>query len=261
MKRYPDGWERQELLPEAGAVARAGLDRDGAVPRVDEGRGEARDRLPAGRRRARAPLGGQHGVHRHARLGVAGRPAGQAGLGHVRPRPVRGIGLRRGDRGRAAREAGARRPRAGVGAEDERVAGHPRARPDHEASSVRRGARVRGHRRRRPRARASGPGHDRVDTREAQRRARRREPERSGEDDRVRVLRPAPGGCARLDAAPLGRGEARARDGGVHDGRRARPRRTRGRSLRTRPRAAVSRSARRSARSAERGYSSSPRRC
>ena len=66
----------------------------------------------ARRRRARAPLDGEHGLHRHARLGVARRPAGAARLGDVRPRSLRRRRLRRDGRGGAPRQAGARPGRA-----------------------------------------------------------------------------------------------------------------------------------------------------
>jgi DNA ligase D-like protein (predicted polymerase) len=82
------------------------------------------------------------------------------------------------------------------------------------------GARVRRHRRGRPGPRAPGSRHDRVGQGEAPRRARRREPERPGEDHRVRLLGAPEGGSARLDAAPLGRGRARPRPPLLHDGRR-----------------------------------------
>jgi bifunctional non-homologous end joining protein LigD len=56
---------------------------------------------------------------------------------------------------------------------------------------------------------------------EAARGADRREPERRGEDDRVRLLGAAEAGGARLDAAAVGGGGRVARPRGVHDGRRA----------------------------------------
>ena len=70
------------------------------------------------------------------------------------------------------------------------------------------------------RARAPGPRDAAVVEGAPPRRADRREPERRGQDDRVRVLgAPAPG-RAGVDAARVGRGRAGARPGGVHDGRR-----------------------------------------
>src|SRR5262249_2090711 len=58
---------------------------------------------------------------------------------------------------------------------------------------------------------------------EAARRPDRREPERRGQDDRVRVLGAPAAGRARLDAARMGRGRsAPARPGLVHHGGRAR---------------------------------------
>ena len=95
-------------------------------------------------------------------------------------------------------------------------------------------ARVRRDRRRRARARAPRARDDGVDEGEAARRADRLEPERRGQDDRVGLLGAAEGRGAGLDAAALGRGERVARPGRVHDGRRARARRARGRPLRRR---------------------------
>ena len=65
------------------------------------------------------------------------------------------------------------------------------------------------------------PGDDGVGEGEAARRPDRLEPERRGQDDRLRLLGAAEGGRARLDAAALGGGRRAARPGGVHDGRRA----------------------------------------
>ena len=79
----------QALLPEGRAQAHAGLDQAGAVPGVHAGRRAADDRLPARQRRPRAPVDGQHGLHRHERVVVARRPPRPARLGHVRPRSVR----------------------------------------------------------------------------------------------------------------------------------------------------------------------------
>ena len=65
-------------------------------------------------------------------------------------------------------------------------------------------------RRRRARPRASRPRDDRMDEAQAPRGARRREPERAGQDDGVRLLGAAAAGRARLDAARVGRGARRA---------------------------------------------------
>ena len=121
----------------------------------------------------------------------------------------------------------ARRARARVRPEDERLARDPRARPDRAAPRIRRGAGVRRDRRGRARTRAPGARDDRVDEGEAAGRPRGREPERPGQDDGVGLLRAPAGRRARLDAAPLGGGEARARHPRLHDGRRARARRAR----------------------------------
>ena len=105
--------------------------------------------------------------------------------------------------------------------------------PDRPAPRPRRGARVRLGRRRRTRPCASGPRDDRVDEAQAPRRARRREPERPGEDDGVRLLGAATARRARLDAARVGRGAPGARSRRVHVRRGARPGRPPRRPLRT----------------------------
>ncbi len=92
--------------------------------------------------------------------------------------------------------------------------------PDRAAPLVRGGAGVRRDRRRRPRAGASRPRDDRVGEAEAARRARRREPERPGEDERERVLGAPASGRPGLDSAAVGRGRVGPRSGELHDGRR-----------------------------------------
>ena len=78
--------------------------------------------------------------------------------------------------------------------------------PDRATALVRGGAGVRRDRRRRARACTSRARDDRVGEAEAPRRARRREPERPGEDERERVLGAPARGRARVDSAALGRG-------------------------------------------------------
>ena len=95
--------------------------------------------------------------------------------------------------------------------------------PDRPAPRPRRGACVRLDRRRRARPRASWPRHDRVDEAQATRRARRREPERAGEDDGIGLLGAATARRARLDASRMGGGSRRARSGVVHVRRGAHP--------------------------------------
>ena len=81
MKRYPDGWQGKHFfqkdapshMPDVDPHVRVPLDLAGH-PR------EADAPLPARRRRARAPLDGEHGLHRHEHLVLAGRQA--------RPRPT-----------------------------------------------------------------------------------------------------------------------------------------------------------------------------
>src|SRR6185312_15390737 len=63
----------------------------------------------------------------------------------------------------------------------------------------------------------------------------RREPERGGKDDRIRLLGAAARGSTGLDASPLGRGEREARPPRLHDGRRPRANREARRPLRAGP--------------------------
>ena len=137
--------------------------------------------------------------------------------------PSAGRRLPRDGPGGAARQAGARRARARLVPEDERLRGDPRPRADRAPAHLRGHARVLGDHRRRARADAPRARDDGMDEGEAARRADRLEPERRGQDDRVGLLGAAEAGRAGLDAAALGRGEREARPGGVHDGRRARP--------------------------------------
>ena len=89
MKRYPDGIDGQALLPEGRAEAHARVDPHASVPLdVTGDPREADDRLPARERRARAPLDGEHGLHRHERVVLAGGQARPAGLLPLRPRPL-----------------------------------------------------------------------------------------------------------------------------------------------------------------------------
>ena len=236
MKRYPGRLAGQELLPEERAVAHAGLDRARSVPRLDARGRASHHRLRGRQRRARAAVDGEHGLHRPAHVGVASRSPGAAGLGHVRPRSVRGLELRGGRRGRAARQADPRPARARELSEDVRVARDPRARADRASPLVRGGEGVRRDRRGRARSCASRARDDGVGEAEASRRARRREPERAREDERERVLGAPACGCAGVDAAAVGRGRVGARSCGLHDGDRARPGRARRRPLRRRAR-------------------------
>ena len=96
MKRYPDGWQGKSFFQKQAPSHMPDWIADGAVPGLDARGREAGDRLRARRRRARAALDGEHGVHRHARVGVARRPARSARLGDVRPRPVGGRDVRGG---------------------------------------------------------------------------------------------------------------------------------------------------------------------
>ena len=108
--------EREVLLPEGRAEAHARLDPDTSLRGLDTRQAAAapRDRLPAGERRARAALDGEHGLHRHEHLVLAGRQAVATRLGAVRPRPVSGRRLPRDDPGRAPDQGDARPARARV---------------------------------------------------------------------------------------------------------------------------------------------------
>ncbi len=214
MKRYPDGWQGKNFFQKQSPSHMPAWIRARAVSRLDARGREEGHRLRGRGRRARAPVDGEHGLHRPPHLGLARRQAGAARLGDVRPRPGRGRRLSRGRRGRTAGQGDARPARPGELSEDLRFARDPRARPDRAAALVLAGARVRGHRRRRAGSRAPRARHDGVDEAEAARRPRRREPERPREDERVRLLGTPAGRRARLDSAALGGGRAGARPRG-----------------------------------------------
>ena len=91
---------------------------------------------------------------------------------------------------------------------------------------------VRRDRRGRDCARASEARDDGVVEGAPPRRPDRLEPERRGEDDRVRVLGATEAERARLDAAPLGRGRRQAEPRGLHDAGRPRARSRARRSVR-----------------------------
>ena len=114
----------QVLLPEGRAEAHARLDPDApiAVTTREKPRQKRRIDCAARQRRARAAVDGEHGLHRHERVVLAGRQARAARLRALRPRPVARRRVRGDGRGRAAREAGARRARARELPEDERRA-------------------------------------------------------------------------------------------------------------------------------------------
>ena len=214
MKRYPDGCERQVLLPEGRPEAHAGLDPDAAVRGLDarQAAEAAADRLRARERRARAALDGEHGLHRHEHLVLARRQAVAARLGALRPRPLAGRRLRRDDPGRAADQADARRC-SGSSRSRRRAAprGSTSSCRSRAATPTRRRASSRRSSPARSRASHPRPRDDRVDEGEAPRRPDRLEPERRGQDDRVGLLGAAEARRAGLDAAALGRGERVAR--------------------------------------------------
>ena len=212
LKRYPNGIHEpfffQKDAPKGMPewIARVPVRGDHA----GEAAYDAHDPGAARQRRALAALDGEHGLHRPQRVVLAHRQARAAGLRALRPRPVAGRRLPRGRPGRAARPRRARRARARRLPEDERLGRDARARARGAPAHVRRDARVLRDRRAGARAHAPRARHDRVGQGEAPRRAPRLEPERRGEDDRVRLLGAAARRRARLDAARVGRGRTRA---------------------------------------------------
>ena len=136
----------------------------------------------------------------------------------LRPRPDAGGAVGADDRGGADPQGAARPARA-----RRRSRRPPAARASTcscrstAARRTRTVARVRRGRRRRDRARASEARDDRVVEGAPARRPDRLEPERRGEDDRVRLLRAPEAGRAGLDAAALGRGERQAQPVDLHD--------------------------------------------
>ncbi len=142
----------QALLPKGRAVAHARVDPDRDVRfHIARVTPEADAFLPARERRARAPLDGEHGLHRPELLVLAGRQARPARLLPLRPRPVRRRRLPRGRAGRAPHQAAPRRARPRRLPEDERRRRDARARPGHAAAHLRRHPLLRGDRRRRAR--------------------------------------------------------------------------------------------------------------
>ena len=86
-------------------TCRSGSRRYRALVSTRERRPAEVGRVPARERRARAALDGEHGLHRHEPVVLAGRPARPAGLRALRPRPDAGGAVGADDRGRAARDA------------------------------------------------------------------------------------------------------------------------------------------------------------
>ena len=209
MKRYPDGWKGKfffqkdapkhmpDWIPTAQFEAST---RD--KPR------SAADRLPARQRRARAALDGEHGLHRHEHLVLAGRQARRGRTSSSSTSiPSPDVGFPEAIQVALLIKQTLDLLELESHRQDERLRGNPHPRADRATPHVHRHARVLRDHRRRHRARASRARDDRVDEGEAARRPDRHEPERGGEDDRVGVLGAAEAGRARLDAAALGRGE------------------------------------------------------
>ena len=114
MKRYPDGWQGELLLPEGRAEAHARLDPD-ARPTARRRASRAQKRMisyPLVNDELALLVDGEHGLHRHERVVLARRPARAARLRALRPRPLAGRRLPGDGRGRAARQGGAGRARA-----------------------------------------------------------------------------------------------------------------------------------------------------
>ena len=108
MRRYPDGIDGQGVLPEGRArrTCPTGSRRTARSSRRASGEGEARGRVPARERRAGAALDGEHGLHRHEPVVLAGRPPRPARLRALRPRPDAGGAVVADDPGGAARARG-----------------------------------------------------------------------------------------------------------------------------------------------------------
>ena len=111
MKRYPDGWKGKFFFQKDAPKHMPDWIPTRAVRGVDarQAAAAAADRLPARQRRAGPALDGEHGLHRHEHLVLAGRQALAARLGPLRPRSLAGRRLPGGDPGRAAGQGDARR--------------------------------------------------------------------------------------------------------------------------------------------------------
>ena len=189
--------ERQVLLPEGRAEAHARLDPDAAVRGLDPRQPPQTpdDRLPARQRRARAPVDGEHGLHRHEHVVLARRQARRGPTGCSSTSTRRRTSASRRRPGRAARSS-RRSTLLGLDGvpEDERLAtGSTCSCRSRGGTRTRRRASSRRSSPARSRGRIRGLVDDGVDEGEAPRRADRREPERGGQDDRVGVLGAAAG--------------------------------------------------------------------
>ena len=219
MKRYPDGWQGKSFFQKnAPSHMPDWIERAPFPASTRDGEKRIVEYAVVNDELALLWMANMGCIDLHTWASRVDRPE-RPGLGDVRSRPVRGLELRGGDRGRAAGQGDARSPRARELPEDLWFARDPRPRPHRAPPLVRGGSGVRGHRRRRARSSSSGPCDDRVGEREAPRRPRRREPERAWEDECERVLGAPAGRRARLDAAALGGGRLRPRPHELHDGR------------------------------------------
>ena len=158
MKRYPDGWNGKFFFQKDAPKHMPDWIPTRAVRGLHARPAAAAqgDRLPARERRAGAALDGEHGLHRHEHVVLAGRQArrGPTGCCSTSTRRRTSASPRRSrSRSSCKRDARAARPRRLP--EDERLGGDPRPRPGRAAAHLRADARVLRDRRRRDRARAS----------------------------------------------------------------------------------------------------------
>ena len=210
MKRSPYGVARGGVLPEAGAEGNAFLDPDAHLPHLPARKGGSRlVDFPLVNTPEAAALDGADELHRHERLVLARRQAGPAGLRALRPRPagrrLRACDPRRSPDPRGARGGSSSSPTSrraaptGFTCSSRSRAERPIEQTYEFAERVARGLE----------AAAPGAGHDGVAEAQARGRARRPPSERAREDDRLGLLGAAEAGRAGLDAAALGRADAR----------------------------------------------------
>ena len=120
MRRYPDGAFGKAFFQKNAPTHMPDWipTHHALVSTRDERTREEVDRLPGRERRARAPLDGQHGLHRHEHVVLADRQARPPRLRALRPRPDARGAVGADDRGGADPEGAARPARARVVPED-----------------------------------------------------------------------------------------------------------------------------------------------
>ena len=103
MKRYPDGWQGKFFFQKDKPAGMPDWIPTVSIEVTTRDRPRQRRRIdaPLVERRARAPLDGEHGLHRPEHVVLAGRQARPARLRALRPRPVARRGLPRDGPGRA----------------------------------------------------------------------------------------------------------------------------------------------------------------